>query len=525
MLRQIKLMAALETRNLFGLNVLRHTKDKGARWKALGMAILWILLIALLCLYVGGFSYGLVLLGLANVVPAYLMAISALVLFAFDMFKTGGVIFSRSGLDTLCALPLRESAIVVGRFFYMYVEDLAVTLVVLLPGLGVYTWLCHPGALFYPLVLLCALISPLIPLALATLLGAFITALTARMKHKSIVTALLSILLTVAILAGVSSLAGVEGEVTPDMLRDLSGLLLGLLGKIYPPALWMGAALTEGRMGPALLWTAVSLGVFLLMAALVSARFQSICRRLAVNSARHDYRLTAQKGSALPISLCKKELRRYLASAIYVTNTIVGPIMGFGLAVALFFVDLDALLPPDMLSLDLRALVPFVLACPFCIMPTTAASVSLEGKNLWIAQSLPLSTKSVLDAKLLLNLLLALPFFLGAVLLSALALKPSPVELLWLLLLPGLLILFSGVLGLFVNLHFPLLSWENETRAVKQSASAMVTCLVGMLLPILCAVGVVLLPEAWIRPALCGLLALLSLLLYRSVCSFDLKRL
>ncbi len=525
MLRQIKLMAALETRNLFGLNVLRHTKDKGARWKALGMALLWVLLVALLCLYVGGFSYGLIFLGLGETVPAWLTALSALVLFAFDMFKTGGVIFAHGGLDTLCALPLRESAIVIGRFFRLYVEDLAVTLAMFLPGLGVYAWLCRPGALFYPLAILCILLSPLIPLALATLLGALITALTARMRHKSIVVALLSILATAAIFFGVSSLAEVEGDLTLDLLRDLSGVVLGLLGRIYPPAIWIGTALTEGELGPALLWTAVSLGVFFLVAALVSARFQAICRRLAANSARHDYRLTAQKGSSLLVSLCRKELRRYLASAIYVTNTIVGPIMGLGLAVALLFVDLDALFPPGLLPLSPRALIPFALAWPFCMMPTTAASVSLEGKNLWIVQSLPLSTKAVLDAKLLLNLLLDLPFFLGAVLLAALALKPSPLEFVWLLLFPGLLILLSCVLGLFANLHLPLLNWENETRVVKQSASATVACLTGMVLPILCAVAATLVPGIWVRPALCVLLAFLSLLLYRSACTFDLKRL
>ena len=38
-----------------------------------------------------------------------------------------------------------------------------------------------------------------------------------------------------------------------------------------------------------------------------------------------------------------------------------------------------------------RRSIPFVLAWPFCIMSPTAVSVSLEGKNLWIAQSLPLS--------------------------------------------------------------------------------------------------------------------------------------
>lgn len=518
-------MAALETRNIFGLNVLLHTRDKSARWKAVGMALLYVLVAGIMCFYMGGLAYGLIALGLGRAVPAYLMVISAMVVFFFGIFKAGGSIFSLRGLDTLCALPVQESAIVTGRFIRMYAEDLTLSLAVLLPGLGVYAWLVRPGVLFYPLALLAALFTPLIPLALATLVGAAITALTARMKHKSLVMAALSILATVALLAGTSSLAGMEGEVTVEMLRDLSQVVLGVLGRLYPPALWMGTALTQVNIFPALLWMGASLGCFALVAILVSARFQAICRRLAVNSARHDYRLTAQKGSTLSTALLQKELRRYFASPIYVTNTVMGPVMGLGLAVALFFVDLDTFLPPGLLSFDPRILAPFLLAWPFCLMPVTAASVSLEGKNLWIAQSLPLTTGDFLKGKLLFSLLLNLPFLVLAVILSALALHVTLTELLWLAILPALFTLFSCVLGLFVNLHLPLMNWENETRVVKQSASAMVACLAGMLLPLACAAGTALLSGAWVLPTLCAVLLLLTLLLWQSACSFDLKRL
>ncbi|MDE6108565.1 MAG: hypothetical protein K2F83_07875, partial [Oscillospiraceae bacterium] len=165
MLRQIKLLTALETRNLFGLNVLLHTRDKSARWKAFGMALLYVLVAALMCFYVGGLAYGYILLGLAQIVPAYLMVISALVVLFFGILKAGGAIFSLRGLDTLCALPVHESAIVMGRFIRMYAEELALSLMVLLPGLGVYAYLLRPGVLFYPLALLAALFTPLIPLA------------------------------------------------------------------------------------------------------------------------------------------------------------------------------------------------------------------------------------------------------------------------------------------------------------------------------------------------------------------------
>lgn len=518
-------MAALETRNIFGLNVLLHTRDKSARWKAFGMALLYVLVAALMCFYVGGLAYGLIALGLGRAVPAYLMVISAMVVFFFGIFKAGGSIFSLRGLDTLCALPVQESAIVTGRFIRMYAEDLALSLAVLLPGLGVYAYLIRPGVLFYPLALLSALFNPLIPLALATLVGAAITALTARMKHKSLVMAALSILATVAILAGTSALTGMAEEITAEMLRDLSALVLGVLGRLYPPAIWMGRAITEVDLFPALLWMGASLGCFALVAILVSARFQAICRRLAVNSARHDYRLTAQKGSSRSAALVQKELRRYFASPIYVTNTIIGPVMALGLAVALFFVDLSVIFPPEILSFDVQTMIPFVLAWPFCLMPVTAASVSLEGKNLWIAQSLPLTTQDVLGCKLLFSLLLDLPFLLLSVVMSALALELGGVEAIWLLLFPALLLLFTAVLGLFVNLHLPLLNWENETRVVKQSASTMVACFAGMALPVLCGLAVVFFPFPWIRPALCALLLLLTLLFWQGARSFDLKRL
>lgn len=525
MLRQIKLLTALETRNIFGLNVLLHTRDKSARWKAFGMALLYVLVAGLMCFYMGGLAYGYVLLGLGRIVPAYLMVISSLVVFFFGIFKAGGSIFSLRGLDTLCALPVRESAIVIGRFIRMYLEDLALSLAVLLPGLGVYAYLIRPGILFYPLALLAALFTPLIPLALATLVGAVIIALTARMKHKSLMVAALSVLATAAILGVTTSLTGMAGEITAEMIRDLSEVVLGLLGRLYPPALWMGTALTDVELLPALLWMGASLGCFALVVIPVSARFQAICRRLAVNSARHDYRLTAQKGSSLSAALVRKELRRYFASPIYVTNTIISPVMALALAVALFFVDLNAIFPPELLSFDVKTMIPFVLSWPFCIMPVTAVSVSLEGKNLWIAQSLPLTTRDFLGGKLLFGLLLNLPCLLLSVVLSALALGIGGTEILWLLLFPTLLLLFFAVLGLFVNLHLPLLNWENETRVVKQSASAMVVCFTGMALPVLCGLAVVLFPFPWVRPALCGLLLLLTLGFWQGACSFDLKRL
>ena len=55
--------------------------------------------------------------------------------------------------------------------------------------------------------------------------------------------------------------------------------------------------------------------------------------------------------------------------------------------------------------------------------------------------------------------------------------------------------LFACVYGITINLHFPVLDWESEVSVVKQSASAMLGGMGGLILAILCAVLTALVPD------------------------------
>ena len=80
MLRQIRILTKLELCNLYGLNVLRFSKDKKSKQKTVGLLMAWAILLAMLIGYVGGLSYGLIYLGLEEAVPAYLITISSLLI-------------------------------------------------------------------------------------------------------------------------------------------------------------------------------------------------------------------------------------------------------------------------------------------------------------------------------------------------------------------------------------------------------------------------------------------------------------
>lgn len=89
MLPQIKILARTELCNLFGLNVLRFSKDKRIKRRFCLLAAAYVLLAVIMMTYVGALSYGLCLISLWEVVPAYLITISSLLIFFFGLFKAG----------------------------------------------------------------------------------------------------------------------------------------------------------------------------------------------------------------------------------------------------------------------------------------------------------------------------------------------------------------------------------------------------------------------------------------------------
>ena len=528
MLTQSKILTALELKNLFGLNTLRHTKDKSVKKKAVLLGVAWVMLIVMVAGYVGGLVYGLSYLGMGSIAPAYLTMISSLIIFAFGIFKTGGVIFNRNGYDILSSLPLKKEAIVVARFARMYIEDLLMTLLVMLSGGAVYAVCTRPAWYFYPTWLISTLLIPLLPLSVATLFGTLVTAISSRMRNKSVVESILSVGFAVAIIALSTSFGSSAESMTPEMLANLAETVTTLIGGIYPPAIWLGNAMAGGNFGALILCAAVYCAVFAAMTALVAHNFHDICRRLSVTSAKHDYRMGQLTSSSVLKAVWLREVKRYFASGIYVTNTIMGPIMGTVMAVAYLIAGTESLNSLLGVEMDFDLWLPFVVAGSFSMMPPTAVSLSMEGKNWWISKTLPLSAKTVMDGKLFMSLSLMLPFYIVSEAMMLIAAKPDFIGIVWTLVIPAAIIVFSCVFGITANILLPKFDWDSEVSIVKQSASAAVGGFGGLLATIAFAAVILLLPDSYADAAkLVGTLAILiaTALLYRKNITTDLRKL
>lgn len=506
MSNQLKALIKVELCNLYGWNVFRHLKDKKEKNKKRTMFLVWMIVIAVACLYMGTLAFGLSMLGMPELIPAYLILFATMIILFFGIFKAGSVIFAKNGYDILCAMPIKKSHIIISRFVRMYVENLGLTCVVVLPGIVVFIWMTSPGILFYLLSVVCILFVPFIPVTIATLIGALITAISSRMKHKQLVGAALSIASCLAIFWFSSKMSEMEGEVSVEQLKDLSQTVYGLFEKIYAPAVWMGDAILQRRILPLLICMIVSVSVFLLMVFFIGQNFTKIFSRLFGTFAKHEYKITEMKHSSVLSALVKKEAKRYFSSSIYLTNTIMGMVMGVVASVALFFPDLEKVMASFPGTIEIVDVFPFLVGALFSMLPTTAASISLEGKNWWIVQTLPLRTKDVLNAKVMLNLMLICPFYVVSVIIQTIALQPNISQLFGIIIIPVCVVVFNVVFGLTLNLKFPSFNWENEVVVVKQSAPTVISSLLSVIVAILGIVLVFVIPF--------GLGAVVACLLY-----------
>ncbi|MEZ4509428.1 MAG: hypothetical protein R2881_07310 [Eubacteriales bacterium] len=74
---------------------------------------------------------------------------------------------------------------------------------------------------------------------------------------------------------------------------------------------------------------------------------------------------------------------------------------------------------------SLKAIVPFVLGWIVSMGTTTASSVSMEGKSLWIVKSMPVSAQDWFISKVMVTLMMAVPCILVSSTLIVIGLKPG----------------------------------------------------------------------------------------------------
>jgi ABC-2 type transport system permease protein len=182
-------------------------------------------------------------------------------------------------------------------------------------------------------------------------------------------------------------------------------------------------------------------------------------------------------------ALVGKEMAKFWSRPMVVMNSSIGSV--FLLLSPLALVPQAGIMQQietfsQMLNIPISVMFAAILAFLGSANTLSASLVSLEGKSLWIVKSVPIASKTILQAKIITHLLVSsIPCLFASAFFS---LSGSAGDALLIFIVPQTAIVFMANLGIAINLFFPKLDWTNETYVVKQGISAMIALFGGMAL-------------------------------------------
>lgn len=393
-----------------------------------------------------------------------------------SVFNTFSSLYLAKDNDMLLAMPVPPSSILVSRLAGVYVMGLMYELIVMIPTLIVYFIFSQPNAAGVIFSILIPLILSVVVLTLSCILGWVVAKISTKIKHKNIITVVLSLIFLAIyyyVYAKAYSMLQVileNPEVTGNKVKSI----------LYP-FYHMGLA-SQGNVLSMLIFTAITAAFFFIVYIVLSHSFLKLATA-SNGTPKAKYKEKALKANSVGKALLKKEMRRFTGSATYMLNCGLGIVLMIIVGVVILIKNRLVYETVYGMFGEYEDFIPLMAAALICMITSmndiSAPSVSLEGKSIWLLQSLPVSPWQALRAKIMLHLILTLiPSLILGVCLSIVLRVSIPAAVL-ILTTVTLFVLFSDLVGLSLNLKMPNLKWTNETVPVKQSMSVMITLFGG----------------------------------------------
>ncbi|MDO4816132.1 MAG: hypothetical protein Q4A83_05960 [Bacillota bacterium] len=387
-----------------------------------------------------------------------------------SVFNTYAGMYHAKDNELLLSMPIPPSNILLVRIFGVALMALMYEAIVFIPAAVVrfiYAGVTFGGII--SAILLFAAITVLV-IVLTCFLGWIVALLAAKFKNKSFLTVAFALVFFAAYYYFFSQ----SYTIIESLMLNSEAVGETVRTWLYPFYLMgMGG---EGDVLSLLLFVLLVTALFALTWFILSKTFVSITTKKEA-SAKKVYKEKTVKAVGADKALFRKELKRFTSSANYMLNTALGSFFMVAAAVlVLIYSDRISVFAPMLQSYGDYTPLIVVLVSLLCaaMNDITAPSVSLEGKSVWIAQSMPVEAKSVLEAKQKLHWVITMPPAVLLTAASAYAFRLDFSEAVFAELAVVVFIMLSSAAGLALNLKKPNLTWTNESIPVKQSMAALV---------------------------------------------------
>lgn len=477
--------------NRLHLNKLFKKNNKATGIAFVGVALLiglGILVLATLYMSLLGMAYA--ESGVVDIILLMGISLSGIMCLFMNIPMCETTLFHAKDYELLQAMPIKTKDIVTSKLISLILVNYLITGLLIISSSIAYFIYAGFDVQKFLLLLVVFIFSPYISLTVASVLSYFVSMFTSKLKHKNLISTILSIVFIV-ILMMFSFNMGEPEDGNPEELR---AMMVGVLSKLsYPSYLAY-----QGIMGDYLklgIYCTISLVVIILFIIAVSKNFAKLNSRSNSGYTDKNFKIDSinktQSTSQLK-TLFFTEIKRFFSIPGYAINVLVGPIMGTVMIIILLSQEEMAEAIPELqqyITLIIIAMVSLFSS----MLPTTTCAISLEGKSLWIVKSLPIKTKSILLVKILVSVLMCLPFTIINGILCVIFFQANLLDLLFVLVVPTLYTFIMAEIGLMMNLVFPRFDWDNPLKAVKQSASGIITMLISFALTVILVIGIVIL--------------------------------
>ncbi|MCX7615423.1 MAG: hypothetical protein N2Z65_06680 [Clostridiales bacterium] len=430
----------------------------------------------LIMIYMGWIANSLYVLigqyGIGWMLVAMALLMVSLFTLATGIYSVNTVLFESRDLDQLFSYPITPMQILFSKLLALVAENWLIGIVFYLPMLAVYCYYVKPDALFYVYALLGFVCLPFIPVCLFILLAYILNVITSGKRAKNTINAIITLGFIFGTFFGIQNL--ISGFKTSSV--NFSGLI-DSFKNFYPPLGYLTNGIIHENLGDLLVGLLWNIVPFIALCIVLSFGYKALWSRSRVVRKLRRGKLSFGVQSPF-LTLLQKEFGRYFSSVMYMLNSSIGMIL-----MTLFIIlsktggkriqMLESYFPADMKILFVLLVFGFTLV----ISNTTAPSISLEGKNLWIIKSWPIDEGKILLAKLCVHLTVTIPLLIVNCILAGFTVQLSVIDCIILFFICALFAVLSGLTGLIFNLYYHQFDFYSDTQVVKNSASVLLTLL------------------------------------------------
>jgi len=435
-------------------------------------------------------------LGIPEITLTFGILMAGMFILVFGtVYILSGIFFAKDS-EFLSVLPVKQQTIFASKFALVLLGEYPFVVAMLTPPVLIYGIFMNCGIGFYLLAILCGILLPIIPLAIAAFVSLFLMKIVSRLRRRSLFISIAGILAFVGIFVGNNLLitkfvAKDTGNLALNFVNTIKDLV-ALVGQGYPPSVWMTRILTADA------WSALgNLGLLLISSFVMFAIVIFISKFIYQKGVQSQFETLKDvskkaitfRATKPAISICKNEFRMILRTPIYAMNSFAGWVMGPLVVLMPSFTG--AFSNPrftgilDTLQSQNQALVFLIMTgiLTFFAMvnPSSSSAISREGSGFWLLRSLPILPRTYVLGKLLFDTFISV----GAIVLAGTAmiiLFRIDITIGLLSILCASLISYPMAMsGMFVDVIRPKLDWTNPQEAIKQNLNVVFGMLTGLL--------------------------------------------